>query len=200
MAKKSLAGCSPAERPAGDRTVETIRSFIVEGRDLGPEDYRAEVVPLTVQLSSTETSDNVNFKSLQTHNYLIGRIRGICRLLAPMDENLSLINSVTGSEGVGSPTVRDRVLLKAMNCNLQLTNTDNNQDIIDQTVLGASVIMERPIDLAEAPHILPANMNLELTATLVGGSANLADNNAVAGANTEYGVLLEGWYVRVRAS
>jgi hypothetical protein len=202
MAKKSLGGCQPAERPAGDRTVETIRSFIVEGRDLGPEDYRAEVVPLIVSIASPATSGNDAFRALKTFNFMIARVRGLLELVAPMDEPLALVNSTDATKGVGNPTVSERRLMKAMNARLSLQNTDRNQSIFDHNAMPLSAIMPaaggQPLDFGEAPHILPAGENMELDVALVQGSTNAADDTAVLGANTEYGVALEGWYVRVR--
>lgn len=195
---KSLAGCQPPRPPKGSRTVETIRSFIVEGRDLGPEDYRFEIVPMIVELAAAITSGNTTFRGLKTFNFMVGRMTGLLELLAPMDETLALVNSVTGTKGVGNPTVAERRLLKAMNARMSLQNTDRNQNIFDSNPMPLSRMLDRPIELAEAPHILPAGENFELDVALVQGSTNAADNLLVSGADTEYGISLEGWYVRTR--
>lgn len=203
MAKSKLqGGADPATPPAGDRTVETIRSFIVEGRDLGPEDYRAEIVPMIVALASPTTSDSDTFRALKTFNFMVSRIRGLLQLLAPFDEALAWVSAANAANGVGNPTPEQRRLIKAMNCRLTLQNTDRNQDVFDGAAMPLSAIMPELggalIDLSEAPHILPGGEQFQMTATLVQGNSNATDNTTIIGANTEYGLSLEGYYVRVR--
>lgn len=197
----SLGGCQPLAPPRGGGVYEPIRAMVHElgPGGLSPEDYRAEIVPLVKQFAVGDTSGSQTFRAPATHNFVIEQIMGVCALVDFANETLNLSTEKVGDFS-SNPNIPARVLMKAMNCRVTLQNTDRSVNVIDGGLgsLNLSAILPmvggRVIDYSSKPHILPAGETLSMTATLIQNVAN------IRGGATEYGLLLVGTLVRVKAS
>lgn len=197
--KKDLAGvggCEPVSAPANMN--QSVRSRVYElGQQLSPEDYRAVAVPLYAVLNAAATSGSDTYRVPATHNLAIEQIRSHLVLKAFDQELLTLNHASDVTKGVGAPTITDRVRLKAMNCRLDLKNSDREQKLFDNHSLAlASLLsgMGDPLDFSVEPHIVPAGETLLMNATLINTDAKMI------GGDTEYGLVLIGKLIRVARS
>lgn len=194
------SGCQPMAPPIrGDEARQPIRSKVYEMSQLDPESYRGVIIPLFARLAATADSGSQTFRAPATHKLAIKKIYGHIALNALASETLDLSAVMVGNF-TNSPMLSERVLMKAMNARLTLKNTDRSQNIIDGGFNSLTLVSLLPMfggqvaDFSDAPHILPAGETLELAINLVQTAAS------ILGGATEYGVIIVGDYVRVKAS
>lgn len=198
-----IGGCEPVGAPT--KGYQSIRSRIYEiAKDLSPEDYRAVAVTLKALLGTGTTSGSDTYRVPATHEFVIEEIRGHLALTQFDSEVLGMNHASDATKGIGTSDVngtlalRDRLLMKAMNCRLDLKNSDREQKLFDNQSLSLATILafvgSPPTDLSEEPHIVPAGETLILNATLINVDAKML------GGLTEYGVTLVGKLIRVAKS
>lgn len=151
------------------------------------ETYRWVFPTLAVSLTTTTTSDVNEYKLPNTHHLLITKIQGHLAFNNPDGETLSIT-------GLGNPSLRDRIALKAMNCRMKLINTARTgEQIFPNNDLALSTLIEAagggPIELP-TPHFIHAGDTLEMTAALQDTAA------AIVGGSTQYGVVVHGLLIR----
>ena len=108
-----------------------------------------------------------------------------------------LINDFSGETlsvaTLGNPTVSGRLLMKAMNCRLNLVVDDDNRKLFEGQALGLAGILTHvgghPIE-KNPPDIVLDGETLKLTATLQDTTAD------VVGASTRYGIVIVGDLVK----
>jgi len=206
MSKSLLGGCEPLSRPNGD-AIQPLRSLLYElSQELSPEDYRGVQIPMVATLGATAGSATINYRVPNTHNLVITTIVGELAMVDIFNELLAVKNGSDATRGVGdfsaSPDVLGRLLLKAMNCQIGLTNADRTQPLFENGKMNLSTILTmtggRPVDWSATPHIVPKGETLQADISLVQTGAG--DNAKVVGGNTVYGVVLSGVLVRVARS
>lgn len=207
MGRSALGGCDPISAPNGN-VIQPIRSMLFElSQELSPEDYRGIQVPMTATLGATASGANVSYKVPNTHNLIITTIVGELALVDVFNEILAVKNGTDATKGIGdfsaSPDVQGRILLKAMNCQIGLTNADRSQPLFDNGTMNLSTILTmaggRPVDWSATPHIVPAGELLQASINLT-QAGSTGDVAKLVGGNTIYGVVLSGVLVRVNRS
>lgn len=199
MSNSYLGGCQPISPVDADGKSGIIRTKVVELTKLNPEEYRGVVIPMVKQLGSSDMSGDVTIRAPATHNLIIDQIFGHVALVNWATETLDLSAEKVGNFS-SAPNVRDRLLMKAMNARVQLVNTDRAQNVIDgglgslNLAAVVPVLGGRVVDWREAPHVVPSGEQLQLSITLVQNVAG------IRGGATEYGLILVGRYVRIKAS
>jgi hypothetical protein len=201
-----IGGCEPVGAPT--KGYQSIRAKLYEiAKDLSPEDYRVVAVTLKATLGVGTTSGSDTYRVPATHEFVIEEIRGHLAL-TQFDSELHAMNHASdGTKGIGTsdPTavsavlsLRDRMLMKAMNCRLDLKNSDREQKVFDNQSLSLASILayvgSPPADVSDEPHIVPAGETLIMNAALINVDAKML------GGLTEYGVTLVGKLIRVAKS
>lgn len=198
-----IGGCEPVGAPS--KGYQSIRARMYElAKDLSPEDYRAVLVTLKATLGSGTTSSSDTYRVPATHEFVIEEIRGHLVLTQFDSELLAMNHASDATKGIGSSeltgtlTLRDRILMKAMNCRLDLKNSDREQKLFDNQSLALSSILSivggPPASREDEPHVVPAGETLILNAALINTDAKML------GGLTEYGVTLVGSLIRVAKS
>jgi hypothetical protein len=186
-------GVAPATMVPGD----SIRSLLSELRRLHPEHYRGHVVPMRAAISPGETTGTDSYRAPPTHHFIVLRASGIIALQDIMTETLS-VSPADATKGVGSLNASERLVLKACNAEVELTNSDRQTKIIDGHPLPLISILPgaggQVLEWDKAPHIVLAGETLQLDVRLIQSDAK------IVGGKTAYGVLLEGFLVRVKES
>jgi hypothetical protein len=197
---EALGACTPASTP---RTlIESIRSLLYEARTLTPDDYRAVGVAMKARLGVGTLNGSANYKVPNTYAFLVFAIAPIVALADPYSETKDLTSVADATKGFGNAvTVRDRILLKANNCQATLQNADRQLPVFDNAEqdgvnLGSLMGDGAEIDLLTAPHIVPAGENLKLTVALTRGA--LANDAPLLGGLTDYGLFIKGILVRTK--
>ena len=62
MSRNNMGGCDPIAPPSEGGGGQSIRSRMYELTQVGPEDYKAVVIPMWVTLDATETSATVTYR------------------------------------------------------------------------------------------------------------------------------------------
>lgn len=168
-----------------------IRSLLMETRELTPEDYRRATVAMRVALTTSTTSSSRTYKVPSTHKMLIFGVLGHLAGMVSTDAAIGTANLTTDAQQLA--------LWKAQNCRVQLTNTDDNTNIVgeDQQLSLASLLPiahGQPLDWKKMPHIVLPGATIQMTATLISAVA------AQVGSSTEYGLALDAALVRVKQS
>ncbi len=189
--------CGPAGSPA-DPFKEPTKTEIHEFSQMEAGSYRAVAVPLRTTLTDTVFTGADTYQVPTTHNLIISSITGHLALIDLFSEDGTVD---TGAFTV-IPTIHELMLVKAMNCRLQISNQTRTQPLFDGGQLQLSDLLEiaggRPLDF-QYPHIVPNGETIEMTAELVQKTS--ADELAhIVGGDTSYGVTLVGNLVRVRPS
>jgi len=171
--------------------VPEIRARLEEGKELTREDYRPIEVTMRVTLDSGTTSDNNTFKVPSTHKFLIEHVLPHLVITSPDDS--------ADAVALSTHHWQTRAAFKASNCRIQLVQDDSNENILGENQrMALSSIFPlaggKPIDWSKMPYIAGPGETLRMTATLVNSAAKYADGD------TEYGVALVGYLVRVRPS
>ena len=158
-------------------------------RKLTSDDYREVVVDLNAALSNTVASGVDTYQVPTTHKLVIRKVLPHLVMTDPAIETAF-------STGIAGTAYQDHEKFKASNCRVTLTNTESNEKIIGENdEVPLSSIMADPIDWGEMPHIVSPGAVLQLDVALVSSGVS-----AYVGGTTEYGVVLVGALVRVRAS
>lgn len=183
--------------PSPDCYIETLRSRIVEGRTLSPDQFRAVVLPLQVTLGASRLVGSASFTIPSNQRFLVFQMMPHIvpvSVSAPADATSGVFNVGVPAPGdiIAGGTVEDRLLTKAMNCRINLALVSYTYQLFPQLNFAlsdlSSVAGESP-SLMDMPAILPQGTNIDLQASLQDSSA--------AGADTEYGILLVGAYISV---
>ena len=183
--------------PAPDCYIETLRSRIVEGRTLSPDQYRPVVLPLQVTLGSSRLIGSASFTIPSNQRFVIFQFMPHIvpvSVSAPADATSGVFNVGVPAAGdiIAGGTIEDRLLTKAMNCRINLAFVSYTYQVFPQQNFAlsdlSSVAGESP-GLMDMPAILPQGTNIDLQASLQDAGA--------AGADTEYGILLVGAYINV---
>lgn len=198
-----IGGCEPVGAPKN--ATQSIRARVYElAKDLSPEDYRSVAVTMKTVLGAGATSGSDTYRVPTTHEFVIEEIRGHLVLTQFDSEILAMNHASDVTKGIGSSesngTLRlaDRLLMKAMNCRLDLKNSDREQKLFDNQSLALASILSfvgsPAVDRLAAPHIVPAGETLVLNTALINTDAKML------GGLTEYGVVLVGNLIRVAKS
>jgi hypothetical protein len=153
------------------------------------EIMRVEVVLKAALLTATTGTDT--YKVPDTHRLAITSIRG----------HLAMLNQ-TAEAALAIPfalfTEQGKMITKANNCRIRLLNLDTKTRItdgrLDETISLASILPlagGAPLNYDSMPHVVLGGQTLRMDATLVDNAVT------VLGANTEYGVQLSGYLVRI---
>ncbi|MDO8688542.1 MAG: hypothetical protein Q7R39_00770 [Dehalococcoidia bacterium] len=185
----SSGGCSPAGAPTN--VGQKVRQYIHEFASMGPEDFRkvAETLKATLNSAAAYTGQ-ATFRAPATHNFVIEKILAHLVFKAPTTETASIV-------GIGNPSTIDRMALKAMNCKVDLQNTDRAQKVIETNSLSLAALHRaaggEPMEF-EPGHILLAGEQVQMDLSLIDTTAS------VVGGDTEYGLVLVGTLIRVKNS
>lgn len=194
---KQVSGCTPLEPPTGN-VFQPVRALVTEMIQLTPEDYRGAVVTLKVTLGPGLLSGNIEFRVPMTHNLIIERIEPHIALIDVVNEFINVNHPTDDQKGIGSfgtsPDVEGRIALKAMNCRLTLYNADRDQPVLMNGPASLYSLIRHPTDWTNKPHIVPAGELLRGEVSLVQQTPMLL------GGDTEYGLVIKGSIVRVKAS
>lgn len=199
-----LAACNPASPPR--QYIESIRSFLTEVRGLNQDDYRWEEPTLKLTMNSTTVSGEATYTVPSEKSLIIVAISAHVALIDPMNETASLANPGNALLGFGMGVgIRDRQLLKAMNCRVTFRDADNDnlQFFPVDNGLSLSSLMSQsgePFHILPAPLIVPATHNLKAAFSLIKTVAASANNTPLVGADTEYGLQLHSILVRTKKS
>ena len=183
--------------PSPDHYIETLRSRIVEGRTLSPDQFRTIVLPLQVTLGAGNLRGSASFTIPSNQRFLMFQMMPI---VIPVSVSAAA-DATSGVFNVGVPavgdvlaggTVEDRLLGKAQNCRINLAFVSYTYQLFPQLNFSladfSSFDGESP-SLMDMPAILPQGTNIDLQASL--------QDSTAAGSDTQYGVLLCGAYVAV---
>lgn len=183
--------------PSPDCYIETLRSRIVEGRTLSPDQYRPVVVPLQTTLGASNPRGSASFFIPSNQRFLVFQVIPLVvpvSLSDPLDATSGVFNVGIPAAGdvIAGGTIEDRLLTKAMNCRINLAMVSYSFQVFPQQNFAlsdlSSVDGESP-SLFDMPAILPQGTNIDLQAALQDVSA--------AGADTKYGIILVGAYINV---
>jgi hypothetical protein len=183
--------------PAPDCLIETLRSRIVEGRTLSPDQFRPVVLPLQVTLGQNRQVGSASFTIPSNQRFIVFQFMPHIvpvSVSSPLDATSGVFNVGVPAPGdvLAGGTVEDRLLAKAMNCRINMAFVSYTYQLFPQLNFAlsdlSSAMGESP-GLMDMPAILPQGTNIDLQASLQDSSA--------AGADTEYGVLLVGAYITV---
>jgi hypothetical protein len=183
--------------PSPDHYIETLRSRIVEGRTLSPDQYRPVVVPLQVTLGAGNLRGSASFTIPSNQRFLVFEFRPI---VVPTSVS-AVADATSGVYNVGVPapgdviaggTIEDRLLTAAMNCRINMAFVSYTYQLFPQLNFALSDLSSKvgeDAGLMDMPAILPQGTNIDLQASL--------QDAAAAGSDTQYGVLLVGAYITV---
>lgn len=197
-----LGSCAPASPPK--QMIESIRSYITEIRGLTQDDYRWEEPVLKATLDSSISSGTDTYTVPTDKSLVVVAISPHVVFKDPMNEYASLANPSNALRGFGMGMgIRDRIALKAMNCNVTLQDADNDnvQFFPDDLGVNLGTLMAsvgEPFHILPAPLIVPASHNLKASISLVKTVAASADNTPLVGASTDYGLQLHAILVRTK--
>ena len=189
----------PLTPPDKAQYIESLRSRIVEGRTLNPYQYRPVVIPLQVTLGASRQQGQASF-NLPSNQRLL--IRQFISIVVPKTndaaDNLTG-NSTTDPATLVPPTTfaftgtaEDLLLMKAMNCRIDLGLTSRMYNLFQQMSFPLSDLtswMGGEGNMKDMPGIMPQGTTIDLT-------ASLTDLNA-AGSDTQYGLAIAGLYIQV---
>jgi len=155
---------------------------------LTPHEYEQVAITMRTRLTTSTTSGNQTFRVRSDCALLIKSIRGHLAFNDPDGETLSIT-------GLGNATVLDRIMIKSMNCRLQLENQDRTvplfaggQDLPLSQILCH--IGGKPVEF-DPPHIVLPGQTLSLNTALQDTAS------AIVGGSTDYGVQIDGYWLRV---
>jgi hypothetical protein len=183
--------------PAPECYIETLRSRIVEGRTLSPDQYRPVVLPLQVTLGASRLVGSASFTLPSNQRFIVFQMMPHVvpvSVSAPADAVSGVFNVGVPAPGdiIAGGTIEDRLLTKAMNCRINLALVSYSFQLFPQqnfTLSDLSSVAGESPNLMDMPAILPQGTNIDLQASLQDAGA--------AGADTEYGILLVGAYINV---
>lgn len=185
----------PLTPPDKAQYIESLRSRIVEGRTLNPYQYRPVVIPLQVTLGASRQQGQASF-NLPSNQRLL--IRQFIPIVVPKvnDAADDMTGNATSAPGpltfAFTGTSEDLLLMKAMNCRIDLGLTSRMYNLFQQMSFPLSDLtswMGGEGNMKDMPGIMPQGTTIDLT-------ASLTDLNA-AGSDTQYGLAIAGLYIQV---
>lgn len=185
----------PLTPPDRARYIETLRSRIVEGRTLNPYQYRPVVIPLQVTLGAGRQQGQASFNLPSNQRFLV---RQFIPIVVPKTNDT--LDTMTGNATTApgaltfafTGTNEDLLLMKAMNCRIDLGLTSRMFNLFQQMnfpLSDATSWFGGEINQKDMPGVLPQGTTIDLTASLT--------DLAAAGSDTQYGLAIAGVYVQV---
>lgn len=173
--------------------VPELRAMVEEGKALSRDDFRPLAVCLRKVLNTSTTSDVDKYRAPNTHKFLITQVMPHLVVTAPASE--------AGMIGFAGDSTVDRHAFKASNCRVLLQQEDATENILGEVNnLSLASLMPAvggaPFDWSRMPYILGPGETAAMTVTLV----TTSNANNYVGGNTEYGLVLAGFLVRVKRS
>lgn len=181
----------PLTPPDKAQYIEVLRSRIVEGRTLNPNEYRPVVVPLQVTLGANRQQGQASFNVPSNQRFLIRQFIPIVVPANVSDEG----NTMNGSSFLANGGVEELVLARAQNCKIDLGLNSRMYNLFQQFSFPLSDLLFSyggEANLKDMPGILVQGTTIDLT-------ASLSDINA-AGADTQYGLAIAGLYIQTAQS
>ena len=178
---------------------EKIGSLLTESRDVSMDNLRDDVVTLRVTGATAVLAGNDSFQVPAGRQFLVREIRGHIALMAPELETFNALPPAGGGLGgtvAGTGGALSRMAAKALACRMQLVNQDRSELRVFQADFQGTANTLCLADLLECcgggpimfgeelPYIIPSGETVRLDVTL--------QEAAVAGQNTEYGLVLIG--------
>jgi len=185
----------PLTPPDKAHYIETLRSRIVEGRTLNSYQYRPVVIPLQVTLGASRQQGQASFNIPSNQRFLI---RQFIPIIIPQVNSAAdnMTGNATSAPGpltfAFTGTAEDLLLMKAMNCRIDLGLTSRMYTLFQNYHFPLSDItswMGGEANLKDMPGIMPQGTTIDLTASLT--------DLAAAGSDTQYGLAIAGLYVQV---
>lgn len=183
--------------PPRENYIESLRSRIVEGRTLTPDQFRPVTIQIQTILGASSQRGNAQF-TIPSNQRLV--LFQMMPHIVPVSLS-SALDATSGVYNVGIPapgdvlaggTVRDMLYGKAQNCRVSLGLVSQTFQLFPQYSFALSDLMsengESPT-LMDMPGILPQGTTIDLLASL--------QDTAAAGSDTEYGLVLVGAYIAV---
>lgn len=181
----------PLTPPDKSQYIETLRSRIVEGRALNPNEYRPVVIPLQVVLGPSRQQGQASFNIPSNQRFIV---RQFIPIVVPADVSAEG-NTMSGASLLTTGGADDLLLARAQNCRIDLGLNSRMFNLFQQFSFPLSDLTSwygGEANLKDMPGILVQGTTIDLT-------ASLSDLNA-AGADTQYGLAIAGLYVQVAAS
>lgn len=184
--------------PPQQNFIEALRSRIVEGRTILPEEFRPVAIPLQVTLGTTRQQGTANFNIPTNQRMMIRQLLPIC---VPVDASAagdSPNGLFTGGGAIFNPavvetgTVEDVLLSKMGNCRIDLGINSRMSNLFPRLSFPLGSVSSwfgEDFSFADVFGILVQGTSIDLTASLT--------DLAAAGADTQYGVVVCGAYVNV---
>lgn len=185
--------------PPQENFIESLRSRIVEGRTLTPDQYRPISISLqtTLGISAAAQRGQAQYTIPSNQRMLLLQMTPIIvpvTLSNPLDSTSGVFNVGVPAAGdvLAGGVLRDLLYAKAQNCRVSLGLVSQTFQLFPQYNFALSDLMaengESP-GLMDMPGILPQGTTIDLLAAL-------QDVNA-AGGDTEYGIRLDGVFIAV---
>lgn len=183
--------------PPRENYIESLRSRIVEGRTLTPDQFRPVTIQIQTTLGSASPRGNAQFTIPSNQRLLIFQMMPH---IVPVSLS-SALDATSGVYNVGIPapgdvlaggTVTDMLYGKAQNCRVSLGLVSQTFQFFPQYNFALSDLMAengQSPSLMDMPGILPQGTTIDLLASL--------QDTAAAGSDTEYGLVLVGVYIAV---
>ena len=183
--------------PPQSNYIESLRSRIVEGRTLTPDQFRPVTISLQMTLSDTSPRGQANFTIPSNQRMLLMAFMPHivpATMSNPLDATSGVFNVGVPAVGdvLAGGTVEDLIYAKAQNCRVSLGLVSQTFQLFPQYNFALSDLLayngESP-SLMDMPGILPQGTTIDLLASL--------QDTAAAGGPTEYGIVLVGAYINV---
>jgi hypothetical protein len=183
--------------PPKENYIESLRSRIVEGRTLTPDQFRPVTISLQVTLGSISPRGQAQFTIPSNQRMLLMQMTPIivpATLSNPLDATSGVYNVGVPAPGdvFAGGTVRDLLYGKAQNCRVSLGLVSQTFQLFPQYSFSLADLMSENGEcpsLMDMPGILPQGTTIDLLAAL--------QDSAAAGGDTEYGLVLSGAYIAV---
>jgi len=157
-----------------------------EVRKLTSDDSRDVAIDLNAALSNTVASGSDTYQVPTTHKLVIKKIRPHLVITDPATETAF-------ATGIAATAYSDHELFKKSNCQVTVTNTESNEKIVGEN--NPVPLSSIGLGIDDLNHIVSPGAVIQLDVELVSTGVS-----AYVGGTTEYGVVLVGTLVRVRAS
>lgn len=180
----------PLNPPEKSQYIETLRSRIVEGRSLNPNEYRPVVIPLQVVLGPNRQQGQASFNIPSNQRFIV---RQFIPIIVPA--NVSAEGNALGPAPALTGGAEDLILARAQNCRIDLGLNSRMFNLFQQFSFPLSDLTSwygGEANLKDMPGILVQGTTIDLT-------ASLSDLGA-AGADTQYGLAIAGLYVQTAMS
>jgi hypothetical protein len=183
--------------PPQSNYIESLRSRIVEGRTLTPDQFRPVTISLQMTLGATSPRGQANFTIPSNQRMLLFQFMPHivpATLSNPLDATSGVYNVGVPAVGdvLAGGTVNDLLFAKAQNCRVSLGLVSQTFQLFPQYNFSLSDLMSyngNDPSLMDMPGILPQGTTIDLLASL--------QDTGAAGGDTEYGIVLVGAYINI---